>query len=214
MTANQYKLLFSTMFIVFFNLTNAQSTKREQNIAILKGKKEGREQEVRDSITLSHIGTFKDYGFKFSLDKQITQQVIEVNEDSLYHKVRRGIIDRFVNPDYVMLVEEENSLLRYKGLTSTLSGSSVLGVNTSVFIQYLVDVEFKENKVRVTFTQLDRLNITNNVRSILTAVDVLTQMNKSKGARKYYADFPLQVEAFMNNEVTEMLDFSYQKNDW
>jgi hypothetical protein len=164
--------------------------------------------------------TSDSFGFKFNQDEFINQSVIDMvgSNDSIYNDIRKNIIGRFINPDYVLMVEEKPNLLRYQGISPTIHVWKSMGMAFNYKIKYVVDVEIKDKRIRVTFLNTELFIDSPNNSNSSDLASVRKNFWKRNGElRNMYSGLPQAIENFLNDEAS-FIKYSKQtsneSSDW
>mgnify|MGYP003642946670 CR=1 FL=1 len=207
--------LYSTLLFLFLsiNLSSAQSLSKEQRQAELDSQKEDKTEDV---VTENEL---EDLGFRFSKDEIVSQSVIDIkgSKETIYSNIKRSIVERFINPDYVLLVEEENKLLRYQGISKILFSWKTFGTTIYYKIKYTVDIDIKEDRIRVSYTSINvNAQVGSNPSSERSLEFYQKNIWKKDGSvRNMYSNLPYAIEDFMNKEasVIKNSETTNSKND-
>lgn len=117
------------------------------------------------------------------------------NASELYQLSKVWISEMYKNPDRVIVADIENKLLKVNGFGEVPS-KGVLG-NTSLNIKYSIQIDFKDNRIRVNITSIEGVGKTNY--SMFFKRD--ESRRNTKESERYLTD----IESYFNTLVYTLL---------
>lgn len=138
---------------------------------------------------------------------QTDQDVFEVSNtpaSELYQLSKVWISETYKNPDRVIVGDVENKLLKVNGY-SQIPTKGVLG-NTSLNMKYSLQIDFKDDKIKVNISSLEGVQPTNY--SMFFKKD--GNRRDTKEVQRYLTD----LESYFNNLVDNLLAKLKNDNDW
>lgn len=153
---------------------------------------------------------------KFELTKEGIKPIV-VNIDSfttsaLYDKSLKWIQETYKNPELVLKTKIENEKIRIDGYKQEACYFKSLGIKTSFDVKYYFEVEFKDNKIRLTYLPYE---FWSSGRKMSYTYEVF--FNNSGEVRAMYKEAKSTLETSMNELVTSLYTYikgSNKKDDW
>ena len=151
---------------------------------------------------------------KFELTKDGVSPII-VNIDSMsaeaiYKKTLNWVQESYKTPKEVLKTNIENEKIRVDGFKKNAWFYKSLGVTNSYDIEYSFEVEFKENKIRLTFTPGQFW--ADNQKVLYDYKTFFKSSGEVKGA---YKDAKPSLEQSMNDLTASLYNYiKGKKSDW
>jgi hypothetical protein len=146
-------------------------------------------------------------------NKGVSPIIINVdstNAQQLYKRSLDWINDVYKNPKSVVKADITNEKLRVNGVAKNAYFFKSLGMKTEFDIEYTLDLEFKDNRFRLTYT-VESVYFSNEKSSF----PYNEYFNNEGELRKSYKDVKPSLEKTMNDLVLSIYDFIKKpKTDW
>ena len=152
---------------------------------------------------------------KFELTKDGVQPIV-VNIDSfdgqtLYKKTFNWVQENYKNPKEVLKTNIENETIRIDGFKKSAWFYKSLGIKLEYDMEYSFQVDFKEGKIRLTFTPGQFW--ADNQKALYNYSTFFKSSGELRGA---YKDAKPSMEQSMNDLVSSLYNYikGNKKSDW
>ena len=151
---------------------------------------------------------------KFELTKAGVQPIV-VNIDSsnaaaIYKKTLNWVQETYKNPKEVLKTDIENETIRIDGLKNNACYYKSLGIKMVYDMEYSFQIDFKDNKVRLTFTPGQ---FWTDHKKVL--YDYTSFFKNDGELRGMYKDAKTSLEQSMNDLVSSLYNYiKGKKSDW
>ena len=135
------------------------------------------------------------------------QDVFEISNTSaaeLYQLSKVWISEMYKNPDRVIVADVENKLLKVNGY-SEIPTKGIMG-NTILKMKYSIQLDFKDDKIRVNISGLEGASPTNYTMFFKRDGSRRT----TKEVQRYFTD----IESYFNNLIDSLIQNLSSDDDW
>ena len=164
-------------------------------------------------VLTSFIGYSQDIPkFELTMDgvSPIIINIDSINAEAIYKKTLNWVQESYKTPKEVLKTNIENEKIRVDGFKKNAWFYKSLGVTNSYDMEYSFEIEFKDNKIRLTFTPGQFW--ANNQKVLYDYKTFFKNSGEVKGA---YKDAKPSLEQSMNALVSSLYNYiKGKKSDW